>query len=110
MVIMNTQPVKTEGWDSLKHSVIMKINALQQLAPMSTVEQPADAISDVPTINMATEETVASNSVIDRTSNIPMTNTMTNIPTMANNCHATITFPLTSVSPTISSSQWTQCE
>ncbi len=69
MVIMNTQPVKTEGdWDSLKHSVIMKINALRQLAPTSTVEQLADAISNVPTINVATEETVASNSVIDRTS------------------------------------------
>src|SRR5258708_32897086 len=59
---------------------------------------------------MATEEMVASNSVINRTSNIPTTNTMTDIPTMDNNCHGTITFPLTSSSPTISSSQWTQRE
>ena len=43
MVIMNTQPVETEAdWDSLKHSVIMKIEAFRQRASIVTTEQPGN--------------------------------------------------------------------
>ena len=46
MVIMNTQPVEMEAdWDSLKHSVIMKIEAFRQRASIVTTEQLGNVLS-----------------------------------------------------------------